>query len=117
MLIFQPVSINRTVKQGNNLHDAAYHVAGKLVVGSCTTQRFVVCCCGVCVVFFFPPVGDDVTFNSWISRVRTRLLDGVQEIRLLLALDLPILLLASRGTLPFLGIVLEHTVVVLLLWR
>jgi len=65
----------------------------------------------------FPPVGDDVTFNSWISRVRTRLLDGVQEIRLLLALDLPILLLASGGTLPLLGIVLEHTVVVLLLWR
>jgi len=57
-------------------------------------------------------VGDDVTFNSWISRVRTRLLDGVQEIRLLLALDLPILLLASGGTLPLLGIVLEHAVVV-----
>lgn len=60
----------------------------------------------------FPPVGDDVTFNSWISRVRTRLLDGVQELRLLLALDLPILLLASGGTLPLLGIVLEHAVVV-----
>jgi len=57
-------------------------------------------------------VGDDVTFNSWISRVRTRLLDGVQELRLLLALDLPILLLASGGTLPLLGIVLEHAVVV-----
>ena len=57
-------------------------------------------------------MGDDVTFNSWISRVRTRLLDGVQELRLLLALDLPILLLASGGTLPLLGIVLEHAVVV-----
>lgn len=57
-------------------------------------------------------MGDDVTFNSWISRVRTRLLDGVQELRLLLALDLSILLLASGGTLPLLGIVLEHAVVV-----